>query len=191
MNEIDKKKFAEIMYGVADNFGGQISTQGLQLKFDALAELSIEQVAFAATYLVRHRKTSYPPVPTVKEFIDAAKGLELEVSQRSKAEIQANKVLSKLRYHGRAGKADFADPITQELMTTRWPYRVWACYILEKDIVWWKKEFIESYQAYSEQQAAGQLRLIYSRKESLQDLTKLACCTVKRIDDRGNKLEGF
>jgi len=37
------------------------------------------------------------------------------------------------------------DPITEYLMTSRWPYQAWAGNVLTKDIVWWRKDFIEAY----------------------------------------------
>ncbi len=165
MDEQDKKQFAAIMYGVADNFGGQISKDGLRLRFEALSNLDIDEVSRVATWLINNRTATFPAIPTVKEFRDALENLDgPKPSPRSRAEIQADKVLAKLKYHGRAGKADFEDPITQELMTTRWPYRAWASLVLEKELVWWRKEFIQAYQAYSEQSQIEALPQAETRK---------------------------
>ncbi len=181
MNQGDKQKFAEIMYGVADNFGGQISKEGLQMRFSVMADLSIQQIANAATFLIKHRKKDFPSVPTVKEFLDAV--LVPEISPVSRAEIQADKVLAKLKYHGRAGKADFDDPITQDLMTVRWPYRSWACFVLEKDLVWWRKEFIAAYQAYSENRAVIELkRPTESNVIGVENIRQLSTKSVKTME---------
>ena len=40
MNTEDKKLFATMMYGVAENFGGQLTKDGLRLRFNALAEFT-------------------------------------------------------------------------------------------------------------------------------------------------------
>lgn len=147
--------FSTVMWGVAEDFGGKLSKEGLKMRFRALQEYSIDQITAAGTWLLKHREKAFPAVPTTKEFIDAIEGQAgPKVSAKSLAEIQAGQVLAKLRYHGRAGVADFEDPITQRLMTTRWPYKQWASFVKEDELVWWKKDFIQAYEAYSEQEQA-------------------------------------
>ena len=43
-NKVDKGMFAQVMYGLAEDFGGTVSDNGLLLRFDALKEYSIKQI---------------------------------------------------------------------------------------------------------------------------------------------------
>jgi len=151
MNKTNKEEFASIMWGLAEECGGNITTAGLKARFSALEEYSIDQISKAATWLIKHREATFPAVPRTKEIIDAIENLKgPKVSVQTQAEIQADKVLAKLRYHGRAGVADFDDPVTQHLMTTRWLYKKWASFVLEDELKWWKKDFVQAYSAYQD-----------------------------------------
>ena len=65
-----KAIFAKILYAIAEEFGGKISKNNLELKFFALQEYSIEQITQAATRILKYRTKTFPAVPTTKEFID-------------------------------------------------------------------------------------------------------------------------
>ena len=161
MEQNDKSRFAEIMMGIADNFGGQISREGLLLRFDSMSTMTIDQVARAGSWLVRNREEKFPAVPTVKEFFDALKTIEgNNVSVKSEAEAQVDIVLKKLRYEGRNAAVDFEHPVTFHLMTTRWRYNTWAAEVFEKDLVWFRKEFIEAFEAATEVRQADEMKLL-------------------------------
>jgi hypothetical protein len=171
----EKEKFAKVMWGLAEECGGKISTDGLKMRFAALKEHSLEQITQAATWLVMHREATFPAVPRTKEIIDAIENLKgPKVSVKTQAEIQADKVLAKLRYHGRAGVADFEDPATQHLMTTRWPYKQWASFVKDDELKWWKKDFLAAYEAYQEAESKQYL--------PGRDLIQVANGCVKRIE---------
>lgn len=159
MTDNDKVRFSEIMMGLADNFGGTISTEGMRSRFAILAEYSIEQVAIASNWLLRNREQTFPAMPTIKEFLDAIKAqAQPQVSLGSRAEIQANVVIKKLRYGGRNAPINFQDPITFKLMTERWRYSSWAEQIKETELTWWKKDFCKAYEAYGKtEEAEGML----------------------------------
>jgi len=146
------KRFSAIMLGVAEDFGGKISPEGLRVKFEALREYSIDQISQAGTWLLKNREERFPAVPTTKEFIDTIKGQGgcIQISAGSRAEIQADVVIKKLRQHGRNAVVDFEDPITFQLMTGRWRYNSWAADVIDSELKWWRKEFVEAYKAYSE-----------------------------------------
>jgi hypothetical protein len=182
MTASDKKRFMEIMYGVADNFGGSISKEGLALRFNAMAGHSIDQVALGASWLVKHRDQVFPAVPTVKEFIDAIKSATgTNVSVRTQAEVQLDLVLRKLKSQGRNAPIDFEHPVTFRLMTTRWPYNSWAATVHEDELKWFRKEFIEAFQAHTEQDTADQAALEYHGGKEIPGLEVLADKTVKLI----------
>lgn len=146
----EKQKFATVMWGLAEDFGGKITTEGLKIRFMALEEYTIEQITQAATWLLKHRENTFPAVPTTKEIIDVIENNGAKIDHKTAAEIQVDLVLKKLKFEGRSGENDFDDPITRQLMTVRWPYNSWAGSVLEKDLVWFRKEFVAAYQAYGE-----------------------------------------
>lgn len=157
MDDSNKKQFATLFYGLAEEYGGTITKNGVKLKFEALKKHSIESVVRAANWIVTNRAKTYPPIPTVKEFIDAITAVENpQLSVKSKADLQLDIVLEKLKDEGSRGVNDFEDPITSKLMTTRWPYNQWASTVLLKEIIWFKKEFIEVYKSYSENEIVEQ-----------------------------------
>ena len=156
MRQEDSGKFASIMFGVAENFGGKISPEGIGLRFSVLKEYKIEQIVKAGEWLLRNREQTFPAVPTVKEFVDA---IHLQTMLGNSADMQADLVLKKLRYEGRNGKIDFEDPVTFELMTVRWPYNSWATKVKEDDLKWWRKDFCEAYNAHSKVNKVEQIPL--------------------------------
>jgi len=173
MTNENKNQFALIMYGLADNLGGKISKEGLQLRFAALSDLTIGDIGAAATYIINHREKDYPPVPTVKEMRDALLAIKGEnLSVDSRAEIQANIVLEKLNAGGRNSIVDFKDPITMRLMVNRWEYYDWAMSITTKEITWWKKDFVSAYKAYSEEKKLNQIQHNASIPIQIENLTE-------------------
>lgn len=144
----EKQKFAAIMWGLAEECGGKISSDGLKIRFAALEDYTLEQISQAATWLVKYREATFPAVPRTKEIVDVIENNGQAIDYKSAAEIQVDIVLKKLKFEGSCGKCDFEDPITKQLMSVRWPYNSWAATVLEKDLVWFRKEFVEAYQAY-------------------------------------------
>ncbi len=177
MDKTDKKKFAEIMMGIADNFGGTITTPGIKSRIQAMSEYTLDQIEAAGVWLLKNRTATFPAMPTVKEFIDAIKAqTKPQVSIGSRAEIQADIVLKKLRYEGRNAPINFVDPITFKLMTERWRYSSWAATVKEAELTWWKKDFIKAYEAYGETEAAEAMAI-----EGPAKLKALANHAVKEI----------
>lgn len=145
------ERFSSVLWALAEDFGGKISKDSLKLRFAALTEYSITQIQQAGTWLLKNREQTFPAVPTTKEIIDAINRVDnpqLALSAEARAEIQLQIVLDKLKNEGGNGTADFQDPITQQLMSRKWPYNYWASNVLESEITWFSKEFIKVYQVY-------------------------------------------
>jgi len=178
MDNSNKNKFAEIMIGLADNFGGTVTPEGMRARFNALIEYDIKQIVAAGDALIKTREKTFPAMPMVAEFINAIKAHEApQISAKSRAEIQAGIVLENLRHYGSRCQLELEDHIAAHLMSTRWQYQQWASTVLEKDLTWWKKEFVEAYQAYSERDNADLLALpsgknINKLKELAMGITK-------------------
>lgn len=157
MDESNKKQFATLFYGLAEEYGGNITKNGVKLKFEALENHSIEDIVIAANWILKNRNTTFPAVPTVKEFIDAINFQKNPLGIEDIAEMQAAIVLKKLNDEGSCSKVDFEDPITKNIMTDRWSYSSWAREILTKEIPWWKKDFVPLYKSYNKHVNAGLL----------------------------------
>ena len=148
MKPKDSEKFSVIMFGLSEEYGGNISEHSMDLKFEALKNYSIDQIAKAGTWIMLNREKTFPAVPTVQEFVAAIKLQTPQLSADSIANIQADLVIQ----YSNQGKENvtFNDPITQKIMTTRWQYGSWMRDVKTKDLTWFKKEFIEAYKSYSE-----------------------------------------
>jgi len=142
MNDQDLGRFSEIMLGLAENFSSQISEPGLVMRFEALKEYGINEIAAAATKIVKTR--TIMGMPTVAEFISAMGASE--PSSPDKAAVQVSNILQQVRNVGSWGSPVYSDPITKRLMTSRWSWPS-VCAMTEDEHKWWSKEFIEAYQA--------------------------------------------
>ena len=147
MTDNDLEKFVDIMMGLAENYPGtRLTDTGLDMRFEALKEYSIDRVARAATKLIQtHRFNS---MPTTADIINAMGG-QVDMDQR--AELEAGKVLDVLRSLGTSVTPSFEDPITRHLMNHRWRWYSWAARVKEDDLKWWYRDFVRAYKA----QAAG------------------------------------
>jgi hypothetical protein len=142
MKKQDEVRFAEIMIGLAENFSAQMSTPGLVMRFEAMKEFSIDEIASAATKLVKTR--TMMGMPTVAEFI-VAMGLQAPAVTDA-ANEQATAVMKQIRDLGSYRTPVFDDPITKSLMASRWSWAA-VCSMTEAELKWWTKDFVEAYQA--------------------------------------------
>ena len=149
----DKEKFAAAMFGLAEEYGGTLTKNNLDLKWNALKRFGIEDIILGISYLVENRTKKHPLVPTTQEIIESIEVVrkpELAIGTECMAELQANEVLAFLHENGSGAAPDFADPLTKSLMTKVWPYASWGKTLTEKDKTWWRKEFIKTYKTYSD-----------------------------------------
>ena len=144
-NKEEKHKFAKIMWALAEDFGGKISPESLELRFTALKQFSIDEISKAGTWLLMNRKKDFPPVPTTKEIIDAVGKQSGGLNGKTKAELEADKVLKNLAYFGRDCPTQFKDQVTAYLMTHRWSFYQLGM-MTETDLKWWRKDFVDAYQ---------------------------------------------
>jgi len=146
MDDLDKKKFAEIMYGLAEDFSVEVSKPWLLMKFDLLKEFTIDEVLKASLSIMANWEYQrMPPTAIFLKYLGRK-----EITSNSKAQIEADKIISHLRAYGQGAIPVLVDPISKHLMLKRWPYVNWAKTVLESQITWWTKEFIEAYKAYDE-----------------------------------------
>ncbi len=144
MNEEQVQELSEVLFGLAGNFGDTLDESTVRMWIRAFEAdgISVSQVKEASLKILGTRKIS--KMPTYAEFLDYIVG-----SSEDRAQQQADVVLYYLRKHGRMGKPAFDDAITAYLMETRWPYQRWAASLMEGELKWWRKEFIQAYQSYA------------------------------------------
>jgi hypothetical protein len=145
MEQSDYKQFAALIYGLAEENGGTVSKNGIRLKYEALKQYTMDQVVAAANWIAKNRTESFPPVPKIPEFISAIERLSGVVSEKTTAEIEADKVLYMSKIFGRECNAQAKDPITNYLLKNRWSW--WKLGTMkEEDLKWWRRDFVEAYQ---------------------------------------------
>lgn len=163
MTDADKNSFAEIMTGLAENFGSQLSRPGLSMRFEALKEYSIDQVKQAATFLMCSRK--YTTMPTVAEFLEYLGGGSAE----DQAEVEAAKVLDAIKRVGPYSSVSFDDPVTCAVV--KQGYGSWEDVIEAADEQrdhWFVKDFARKWKAFKRQgvlaggKCAGQIERLNS-----------------------------
>ena len=95
MNKTKKEfdNFSAIMWGVAEEFGGKISKNGMKLKFKALSEFTIKEIENAGMWIVKNRIETFPAVPLVREFTEAIMTIESMRLRRIDMEIAEQKRL--------------------------------------------------------------------------------------------------
>jgi len=145
MVEKDKIDFAKIMYGLAGNFGSEISKDDLSLRFEVLKKYTITQIKLSGLWLLKHREKTFPSNPTVKEFIEAIEKTTTNIKPlKLQAEEQCDIVLKYSNYYGRECDHVFKNNTTQHLMTHRWSF--YKLGMMEtKDLKWFRKEFVEAW----------------------------------------------
>ncbi len=144
MTAHDIDQFSEIMTGLAENFNGKLSDPGLDMRFAALSEFSIEQVRTAAMACVRSRK--YFSMPTIAEIVEHIVGSKDD--HKIQGEAQAQEVLMAVRRYGVYATVQFADPVTNAVVKQffgGWPQ---LCSRKEDDHVWFVKDFATHYADY-------------------------------------------
>lgn len=149
MESKDKEKFAVIMWGLTEEFGGTISKENIQMRFRSLSEFSIEQVTAACNWLFDNREATFPVVPRTKEIRDAIKRISGELNPKAKAEMECDKIFKKLYAYGREALPLFYDEKTKYLMTHRWTFEQLGN-IKEDDLKWFRKSFVEAYLDFGE-----------------------------------------
>lgn len=171
MTNQDRNRFAEIMIGLAENFGGQLTASGIDLRFQAMADYSIDDIAIATALLVRTRTKA--GVPTTAEIIEAIPGFTKAPSTKDRASQQAAEVMRQIRQVGFYGTPQFDNPITDWLMKTRWNWRS-VCTMTESEHKWWQKDFQDAYQsAASDPDIAGRLPAPESDSKSAIETLRL------------------
>jgi hypothetical protein len=150
-----KKAFAVRMYGLAEDFGGEMSKDGLVVRFEALKQYDLDDISKATTWLLKNRENTFPAVPTTREIIRAIEKVSGKIDTKITANLECDKVLRNLSRLGRECVAQFHDPITQHLLTRRWSFiKLDQESVKDPTFKWFRKEFVEAYLDYKKEDVA-------------------------------------
>ena len=138
-------RFTELFTGLCELHNKIYSETLTDIYHGALSGYSIEQVSKAMGLSIKSCQFFPKPVDIINLIPES-----LKISSNSKAQIEADKIISHLNTHGHVSVPVLDDPITKHLMTKHWPYVKWAKTVLDSQITWWTKDFIEAYKAYDE-----------------------------------------
>lgn len=139
------KKFKEMFTVIAERYGKGPSPLLSRMLWDSLKPFDDKQCVKAFNHVFRHGRFWNDLIPDLFEVIEKSGTKQIS----SNVEIEADKILCHLRQHGSTRWPELKDPITKHLMMNRWPYPTWSRAVLESELIWWKKEFIKAYLAYS------------------------------------------
>ncbi|WP_300157092.1 DUF6475 domain-containing protein [Solidesulfovibrio sp.] len=146
MQDRDFEPFVAIMLGLADNFGAELSANGLEMRFEAMKAFSLDQVRQASMAILATRK--FQKMPTVAEFLEHLQGGSCD----DKAEVEAGKVIRAIEQHGGYTSVAFDDPVTQAVIAQG--FGGWAKMCEELSAAeekWFRKDFAKMYAAYARQ----------------------------------------
>jgi len=143
MNQHDKIRFTAAMKALAVNASVEITKDTLRLYFEALKDFDISEIETGTHKLLL--EWEYNRMPPLSALVKKIQGEQPKIEDR--ALVEANKILDHLRLYGATKWPEMSDPITRQLMTTRWHYLKWAGQVVESELKWWVKEFVEAYQS--------------------------------------------
>ena len=143
MNQSDKIRFTAAMKALAVNASVEITKDTLRLYFEALKDFDISEIETGTHKLLL--EWEYNRMPPLSALVKKIQGEQPKIEDR--ALVEANKILDHLRLYGATKWPEMSDPITRQLMSTRWHYLKWAGQVVESELKWWVKEFVEAYQS--------------------------------------------
>lgn len=141
MDENDKKRFAQILAGLAEDCGAQLSSAGMSMRFEALRQYNIEQVEAAVMSILR--SNVYTKMPTTGSIIRAIEGTD---DDRGERQVQA--IRDEIRRIGSYESPRFDDPVTADLVARRFSWGA-ICSMSEREFSFFANSFKEAYAVHS------------------------------------------
>jgi hypothetical protein len=134
----ERERFITAFATLCEVLGKEISKLGTEAYFKLLEQFTIEEVEAGITRALAECKFFPKPI----ELIGFMKRPECPIDDI--ATTQALVVIMAIRTVGFYGEPVFDDPITNELIKSRWTWKA-LCSLLEKELVFFERNFIESY----------------------------------------------
>jgi len=144
MTNTDAQRFSEIMHGLAEDKGVQLSTAGIGLKFEALKQFPIDDIFKAALCMMGNKK--FATMPSVADFIEYLGGGSVD----DNGMIQAGVVWQAVRRHGGNRSVCFDDPVTQAVIVQGFGgWQKMCSEMMEDQQKWFMKDFAKLYGAFA------------------------------------------
>lgn len=144
MVESDKQKFRELMVGVGELYGKEVTKPLLKIYFGSLSALSLEDVESGIT---KHSSDTYHGsfMPKPADIIRQIELFKPSVDER--AELAWMQVTNKIRLKGAYGNLKIKD---KQAMAAVKNLGTWQslCHTDADKLQWKKKEFIEIYKTF-------------------------------------------
>jgi len=139
MKETELKKFSQLILVIADLFDKELNTSTIKTYFEQLKEFEYSHIEHA--FMQRYK---FFPKPF--DIAETIRGPETEV--KDNALIQATLAVNAIEEYGRNETVQFNDPITNAVIQQCFNGWIEFCSVLQKDVKWLKRDFIQAYMAY-------------------------------------------
>ena len=144
MNNESRKRFATILYSVAELHGKELSPNLIEMYFKSLERFSIEEVEKAFSRAFTETKW-FPKPMDIIEFITGKGGNIDDIAM-----VEADKVINAMRHVGAYKSVMFDDPVTSAVINQGYGGWIKICNErMEDDNKWFRIEFIKIYKAYA------------------------------------------
>lgn len=172
---LDRKKFSEIMAGLAEMYGKDISEFMLEVYYKSLQDYTFEQVNDAVFKCIKTHK--YNTIPQPAEILEYLEGTPHDKSMT--AWMQVKEAIKKGGYYA---SVVFKDPIIAHAVNELGGW-MWLCSTDESELPFIEKRFMEYYKTLSKKGELKNVKLVGNIE---------AINNEKGYDDKYNLLEiGF
>lgn len=149
MLDSDKTSFHELMLGLGEIYGKDITTPLLRIYFNAFDDLTIEQVSKAVTMHTTSGDESGSFFPKPSDFIRQLNGTNKQKEQgvEDKSALAWAAIESQIKRKGSYGNLELED---RQALGTVQGMGGWKqlCLCTTDELVWKRKEFMDSYACY-------------------------------------------
>jgi len=149
MQESDKNSFHELMLGAGELYGKEITKPLLRIYFNALEDLSIEQVSGAMSMHIKNTDQAGTFFPKPADLIRNISGSVKEQQQlvEDRAEMAWACIEREISRIGSYGTLELEDKQAIAAVKAIGGWRA-LCMCTYDQLVWKKKEFVSSYDCY-------------------------------------------
>ena len=139
---MNKQELAEVLYGIAINYGLTMSKDyvSFMCKMFAMNGITIEQVKASALKIIYNKTKAYEKMPNYAEFAEYIHG-----GQDQAAEIEVNKVIEQIRSLGADGKPKLNIPMVNAINIRFGGWRNMCCGLEESKLQWFIRDLKEAY----------------------------------------------
>jgi len=150
--------------------------------FEALKHLGINEIETAVNSILKTWK--WNRLPTVAEILENIPGQKL-IQIEDRARVQAQLVIKVLRAKGANATPSWKDPLTRWIMMNRWPYREWGSRVIESELHWWERDFVNLYTSLD--QGEGEKHLDYTPRKKLEEPEAIKDVLMRALPKMGGK----